>query len=128
MAALDPALDLKAAVLWYPAVDLRAFDTLADARPMVEALLGGSYSDEVMLAASPVAHVAPGAPPMLTMTGDDDALTTVADITRFHELLDDAGAANELVVFKSRDHGFDYHPADWTVCQARMTAFLDRVL
>ena len=78
-----------------------------------------------LLAASPLSRVSPAAPPILSLTGDLDICTTVADITVFHEALDDAGVRNELVVFKGRDHGFDFHPTDWVVCLDRMVAFLD---
>jgi acetyl esterase/lipase len=124
MAALDPALALAGAVLWYPAVDLRAFDDLPEAKGMSDALMPGASRDE-LLAASPLSRVSPAAPPILSLTGDLDICTTVADITAFHEALDDAGVRNELVVFKGRDHGFDFHPTDWVVCLDRMVAFLD---
>lgn len=126
MAALTVP-DMKAAVVWYPAVDLRSFHNKAEYKPMTDALMPGASVDD-LYAASPVAHVGPSTPPVLTFTGDLDAVTTVADIEVFHELLDDAGVRNELVVFKGRDHGFDYHPTDFDVCVARMTAFLDDVL
>ena len=126
MAALTVP-NIKAGVLWYPAVDLRSFHNDPAFKPMTDALLPGASIDE-LVAASPIAHVASEAPPILTFTGDQDACTTVADIEVFHELLDDAGVRNELVVFKGRDHGFDFHPTDFEVCVSRMTAFLDDVL
>jgi acetyl esterase/lipase len=129
MAALSPGSSgpVQAAVLWYPAVDLRSFDAIEDARVMTDALLPGASADD-LLAASPLSRVTAEAPPVLSMTGDLDWLTTVADISAFHGLLDDVGVRNELVVFKGREHGFDYHPADWQVCFERMAAFLDSAL
>lgn len=127
MAALDPALSLKAGVFWYPAVDLRAFNDEPLLRPMTDALCPGADDDE-RLAASPMGHVSAGCPPVLTFTGDLDECTRLANIEAFHEALDEAGVRNDLLVFKGRDHGFDFHPADWQVCFDRMAAFLDEVL
>jgi acetyl esterase/lipase len=94
---------------------------------MIDLLCPGATEDDV-LAASPIANVSPAAPPILTMTGDQDAVTTAVDIEGFHAALGGAGVRNELMVFTGRDHGFDFHPADWTVCMDRMTAFLEDVL
>lgn len=126
MAALTDTT-LRAAVIWYPAVDLRSFHNVPDFKPMTDALMPNATVDQ-LLAASPVAHVSSESPPILTFTGDLDPLTTLADIEVFHQLLDDAGVRNELVVFKGRDHGFDYHPADFEVCFQRLAAFLGEVV
>lgn len=126
MAALTMP-EVKAAVVWYPAVDLRTFHAHPEWRAMTDALLPGATVEE-LLHASPVGRVTADAPPFLTFAGDLDPLTTVADIERFHGLLDDVAVRNELVVFKGRDHGFDYHPADFEVCVQRMAAFLADVL
>lgn len=127
MAALDPDAGVQAAVLWYPAVDLRSFAQVPEFAPMTDALLPGADHD-ALLAASPVGNVHAGAPPMLTFTGDVDPVTTLDDIAGFHEQLTDHGVRNELLVFKGRDHGFDFHPADWQACFDRMCAFLTSVL
>jgi len=135
MAALTPGLlegdgghgdhssAVQAAVLWYPAVDLRALARTEGLVGAIDALLpGGTEADQ--LAASPIAHVAGGAPPILTLTGDIDGLTPLDAIDAFHIQLDDAGVVNELVVFEGRGHGFDFHPGDWLVCHERLTDFL----
>lgn len=131
MAALlgadDPSAAVEAAVLWYPAVDLRELAARPDTRPMIDALLPGAPIDE-LVAASPVGNVHAAAPAFLTMTGDADPVTTLADIDRFHACLTQHGVRNELDVFEGRDHGFDYHPADWSTCFQRMSAFLDDLL
>jgi acetyl esterase/lipase len=127
MAALDPANRLGAAVLWYPAVDLRSFAAVPDYAVMTDALMPGA-DPAALLAASPVGNVHAGAPPMLTFTGDVDPITTLDDIAGFHDQLTEHGVANELLVFKGRDHGFDFHPEDWQACFDRMCAFLHAVL
>ncbi len=111
------------AVLWYPCVDLRAVLAHPDAPPMVETFLG-SLDDALLDEASPITHVHPGAPPVLTMTGGLDQLTTERDIRRFHDALDAAGVANRLRVFPDGDHAFDLFPGGWEPCFAEMSEFL----
>jgi acetyl esterase/lipase len=118
---------VAAAVLFYPAVDLDSFRASDDAKAAIAGLAPNATPTE-LLEASPVGNVTPNAPPMLTLTGDADTATPEADIARFHCLLDSAGVPNELVVFEGRDHGFDFHPADWNASFERMAAFLERQL
>jgi acetyl esterase len=131
MAALlggeDPSAAVQAAVLWYPCTDLRSFAADEGRKAMSETLLPGAGTGE-LLQASPIGNVHAAAPPFLTMTGAADPVTTLDDIERFHEGLSQLGVRNELDVFEGRDHGFDYHPADWVTSIDRMTRFLDEVL
>jgi acetyl esterase/lipase len=122
----DQSSAVQAAAIWYPATDLRSF-AATEARAMTDLLCPGLSGDD-LLAASPLGNVSGGAPPILTMTGDADPVTTAVDIERFHAALTEVGARNELMVFAGRDHGFDFHPADWAVCFERMTAFLEEAL
>lgn len=125
MAALTGDAPAQAAVLWYPATDLRSI--IRTAPGLAEALVPNA-DDDALLSASPLGNVHAGAPPILTFAADLDALTTVADIEAFHHALDAHGVPNELVVFKDRDHGFDFHPLDWTPCFERMCEFLETAL
>lgn len=115
---------VAAAVLFYPIADVRTFAEPDATRHFADQLLPGATADE-LLHVSPVAHVRPGAPPVLTLVGDVDLLTPVRDVEGFHDSLDAAGVVNELVVFQGRDHGFDFHPDDWSLSFDRMCAFLD---
>lgn len=119
MAALTG--EAQAGVLWYPATDLRSITKTAPG--LAESLVPGA-DDDAFLAASPIGHVHPGAPPILTLTSDLDTLTTLEAIEAFHHALDAAGVHNELVVFKDRVHGFDFHPIDWAACFERVCTFL----
>jgi acetyl esterase len=129
MAALlgadDAAASVQAAVLWYPAVDLRAF-TGDDPGPIDQLLPGAD--DAALLAASPMGVVTAAAPPVLTLTGSADDVTRLGDIEGLHERLAELGVRNELDVFEDGVHGFDYHPTDWQACVARIETFLGEVL
>ena len=114
------------AVLWYPAIDLPATTHLPEAKAMVEALLG-SLDPALLAEASPINHVHPGAPPVLTLTGGLDQLTTARDMRRFHDALDAAGVPNRLRIFPDADHAFDFAPGHWEACYAEMSAFLAEV-
>jgi acetyl esterase/lipase len=43
----------------------------------------GSADDDALLALSPIHHVSTGAPPILTVTGDQDVLTPLGTIEAF---------------------------------------------
>jgi acetyl esterase/lipase len=115
------------AVLWYPCVDMAGLLAHPDAPPMVEAFLG-SLDESLLREASPLTHVHGGAPPVLTMTGSVDPLTTVADIRHFHAALDAHGVTNRLRVFEAADHGFDFYPDGWEAGFAEMSGFLGELV
>jgi len=114
---------VSAAVLWYPAVELRGYEG-SELSHRVEALLPGASDDE-LLAASPIGNVTADAPPMLMLTGDQDGATTLESIEKFHKALEAVGATTELVVFEQRGHAFDFHPADWIASFEYACRFLD---
>jgi len=114
---------VQAAVLWYPAVDLVATPWPAE---MADYLVG--YFGDHQADASPVNHVHGAAPPILTITGSADTLTTLDLIRRFHDALSDAGVDNRLEVFDGRDHAFDLFPADWQQSYDLLKSFLDATL
>jgi acetyl esterase len=115
--------EVQAAVLWYPATDLVKMETPPE---LVEFLDLYFHGDEAE--ASPLHHVSPACPPVLTITGSADPLTTVALIEEFHAALDAAGVANRLEVFEGRDHAFDLYPADWQASYDLLEAFLVETL
>jgi acetyl esterase/lipase len=69
-----------------------------------------------------------GAPPILTITGSADSLTTLPLIEAFHAKLTAAGVDNRLEVFEGRDHAFDLFPADWQASYDLLKEFLDATL
>jgi acetyl esterase/lipase len=120
-AEVSSAVD--AAVLWYPATDLPRMPWPDDMLEYVRGYFGDSMEE-----ASPVAHVSSACPPVLTMTGSADSLTTLPLIEEFHAALAAAGVPNRLEVFEGRDHAFDLFPADWPACYALLEGFLEERL
>jgi acetyl esterase len=118
---------VTAAVTWYPCVDMATLLAHPEGGPMVEAFLG-SRDAALLREASPLTHVTAAAPPILTMTGSADGLTTEVDIRRFHDLLDAHAVRNRLSVYEGADHAFDHMPGGWEPCFAEMCAFLAEVV
>lgn len=108
---------VQAAAVWYPVTDMRVPGRVQDEQldAMLRGFLG-SRDEDILRESSPLTYVHPGAPPLLTMTGDIDPATTVGMIRDFHAALDAAGVENRLEVFDGRSHAFDFHPTDWERC------------
>jgi acetyl esterase/lipase len=115
---------VKAAVNWYGVTDLAAMHaaTPPDApSPRPEVLLVGDGPDlaQRLAAASPLAHVHPGAPPFLHQHGDHDRVVPLDQARALHQALRSAGVASDLDVIPGADHCF------WG---AVSPAIMDRVL
>jgi acetyl esterase len=117
--------EIQGAVLFYPPADLESAVANSAAEGMPEI---GTYFGEHVAEASPIRHVRPGCPPILTLTGADDTLTTVGDIQRFHAALDAAGVHNRLEVFPRAGHSFDLHPKQYERCLAQLIEFVEQTL
>ena len=115
---------VAAAVLWYPVTDL---DTgcAPELHDVAARVCGGV---ERRRAYSPVHRIHAAAPPILSITGDEDEVTTLPMVEAFHRALDEAGVRNELVVVPGRGHAFDFAPAEWQAPFDAMVAFLAEVL
>lgn len=106
----DIGVTVKGVVTIGPLTDTEWPSMIPEGRRIVRQLVGG---DETLLAdASPAHHVCPGLPPVLTITGDADELTTPAMIGDYHRRLDEAGVPNELHLLPGRLHAFEFNPAD----------------
>ena len=112
-----------AAVLFYPLVDMRGSGA---ARKAIAMLFGGDVSDQDLAEASPVTHLQPDAPPMVTLTGEIDRLTPVGPIRNMHAELDRLNVANRLEVFAGMPHAFDIMPERWQACFDIFSPFLER--
>lgn len=124
----DVPSEVAAVATWFPMVDLDIPEpAYPGSRALVHSFLG-SDRPEVAAQASPVHHVHPGCPPVLTMTGEQDPVALVDAITSFHARLDEAGVENELAVWPDRGHGFSFLPSEWEATFDRLYAFLDRHL
>ncbi|MGX7674061.1 alpha/beta hydrolase fold domain-containing protein [Plantactinospora sp. DSM 117369] len=114
---------VQAAVLYNPVVDLRSEALGRPPLPeRVQAFLGDD-SDQVTAAqASPITHVTPTCPPILTRVGDQDEATPPAAAEAFHAALDAAGVPNRLEIVVGKGHALPVH--DHAGCMSATTRFL----
>jgi acetyl esterase/lipase len=108
-AADDTAVD--GVVAWFPVTDLAALHGPDDEDPASrEALFLGappSLVPELARAASPVSHVHAGAPPVLLMHGDSDAMVPADQSIRLARALTDAGGTVTLELVPGASHFWD---------------------
>jgi acetyl esterase len=112
--------DVCAAVLYEPALDLRDESLSDQLRPSAEDFFGGDWA--VAGEASPITHITPACPPILTRVGEKDQITPALHCETFHNLLNAAGVANRLEVLPGTGHGQRIY--DHRGCVRAMTAFL----
>ena len=74
-------------------------------------------------AASPLAHVRSGLPPVLILHGDADSTVPIEHSVRLRAALDSAGVAGELLVLRGADHG-PHRPEDSAAAWAAVIRFL----
>jgi acetyl esterase/lipase len=121
--------DVAGAILWYPALDLERLAAVEvdvagiAVETVLDDLLGG-HSPALLREASPVTHVTPSCPPVLTLTGATDQLTPAAHMEPFHAALTTAGVDNRLIVVPDRGHQFDLYPGDWEASFSETLDFL----
>ena len=65
--------------------------------------MGGRH--ELARQVSPLSHVRPGLPPVITIHGDADDIVPYSHAERLHAALDKAGVPNQLVTIRGRGHG-----------------------
>lgn len=75
----------------------------------------GDQADRMRIAkrVSPLCHVHPGLPPILTIMGDKDPIVPYSQGVRLHRALDRAGAPNQFFTIAGGGHG-STPPFDWT--------------
>lgn len=104
---------VKAVVAWYPVTDLAEFLPADPAELERHSQLYGvplKDARDLAVAASPVTHVTPAAPPVLLVHGDEDGEVPVSQSLRLHELLLDVGADSTLRIVPGADHCFQRYP------------------
>jgi acetyl esterase/lipase len=115
-------VEITAVVTISPLTDTQWPALVAEGERLLSRLCGG---DAVLRArANPATQVRPGLPPVLTITGARDELTTPAMVADFHAKLDLAGVPNELDVLPDRWHAFEFAPADARLWSERAFAWL----
>jgi acetyl esterase/lipase len=118
---------VSAAVLWYPAVDLRRENVVPGIDEVV-VKLAGADDPAVRAEASPILHVHGDCPPVLTMTGREDPVCRPEPIVDFHRALRAAGVDERLHVWDGLGHAFDFEPTCWQRSLDAYLPFLDSVL
>lgn len=124
----DQSSAVQAAMLWYPVTDLHVPGTLLPGFAEGIKAAAGTDDEAELRDLSPVAAVSPGAPPILTLCGEADEVTSADMIREFHAALDDCGVENELCVFEGEGHAWDLLPAAWEKTFPLVVNFLDRHL
>ena len=119
---------VRAAVLWYPGLDLRPSRRWSETLHLAaRELFGGDVDETTATAASPITY-AEQTMPTLTFTGTSDALVPVEQVRAYHQALDSAGVANRLVEVEGAGHSFDFAMARWEECFPVMREWFDRHL
>lgn len=123
-AAAPRDVKVAAVVNWFGITDVADLVEGANARGYALEWLG-SRGDRLDLARrlSPLTYVRPGAPPVLTIHGDQDTIVPYAHATRLHAALDQAGASNRLLTVAGAGHG-DFSAADRRRAFAAIREFL----
>lgn len=119
----DVSSEVQGAVLFYPPVDMASTAACGEAQGFGRRLF--DYFGDQIGTVSPINNVHPGCPPILTLTGGADVLTTEADIRRFDNALEAAGVPHRLEVFPGAPHSFDMHPLHYERCLELLLEFVD---
>jgi acetyl esterase/lipase len=96
-------------IAWFPVTDLTTVGEPADPETREALFLGAppSLVPDLAREASPITHVHAGAPPVLLMHGDSDALVPPDQSTRFARALRDAGGTATLELVPGASHFWD---------------------
>ena len=100
---------VQAVVNYYGPTDLsRLHASSVKVAPMLERLLGGTPAGvpNAYQLASPVSHLTPDDPPMLTIHGGRDPLVPVNQAVEFDEKARAAGVPHQLLLLPEQAHGF----------------------
>jgi acetyl esterase/lipase len=116
--------EVDGVVAWFPVTDLPSLNG-ADPESREALFLGASPAQVPGLAleASPIAHVHPGAPPMLLMHGDSDVMVPPDQSIRFAKALNECGGQATLELVPGASHFWD-GASDVPGIVARSAAFV----
>jgi len=117
-------LKVAAVVNWYGPTDVA---DLIDGRNEKDYAVSwlGSLPDRAAVAqrVSPLTYVHSGAPPIITVHGDKDAVVPYAHAVRLHDALKKAGVVNELVTLTGAGHGM-FTPEQGQAAYTKVLTFL----
>ena len=113
-----------AVVSWYAITDVEEMLSGPGARGYAIEWLGSRRDREGWArTVSPLTHVRPGVPPVITIHGDADPVVPYSHGVRLHEALAKAGVANQLVTIKGGQHG-RFTAAEMDTAYAAIRVFL----
>ena len=102
------ALRVAAIVNWYgitDVADMIGFQS-GPSGPFTDAWLGNNPNrQELARQVSPLSHVRPGLPPVMTIHGDADPVVPYSNARRLQQALNEAGVPNELITVAGGGHG-----------------------
>jgi acetyl esterase/lipase len=99
-------LKVAAVINWFGISDVGSIMEHWNSSSYVTNLVGDiSKKEEIYRTCSPLTHVNPSVPPVLTMHGDADQVVPIDQATRLHEALNQFGVKNRLHVVKRKKHG-----------------------
>ncbi|CAB4757599.1 unannotated protein [freshwater metagenome] len=126
--AAGTAQGVRAAVLWYPVIDVSFAQVPEPIRTFLASTFTAMLAGAPPVGATPSALVTAAHPPVLIFVGADDAATPAADSVAFHDQLTALGVHSEIEVIPGLGHGFEVDPEQWGWSYERMRDFLRREL
>jgi acetyl esterase/lipase len=106
---LNVSSQVEAVVDEFGPADLSATNWPPDSSNMIRRVFGAApgSASPVLVAASPLLHVAPGDPPFLIVQGTDDQVVPPGQSQRFASRLRSAGVGVQLVLVNRGRHGLE---------------------
>ena len=92
-------------------------------RPLAIGWLGDKPDGRLAEILSPITYVRRDSPPIISVHGDSDPGVPYAQKVHFHDELERAGAAHELITIKGGGHGI-FSEADYLSSYAAVRSFL----
>lgn len=117
-------LKVAAVVNWYGPTDVADLIDGPNTRDWAVSWIGGA-TDRAQVArrVSPLTYVRKGAPPVISIHGDQDDVVPYSHGVRLHEALTKAGVPNEFVTIKGAGHGM-FTAQQVTSAYEKIRAFL----
>jgi acetyl esterase/lipase len=101
-----PELKVAAIVNWFGIGDVADLLEGPNARNYAREWFGSlSNAEQLAKQLSPVNHVRPGLPPIITIHGEKDDVAPYSHAVRLHSQLEKAGVPNQLITIRDRKHG-----------------------
>ena len=116
-------LKIAAVVDWFGISDVRDLLDHSNTRALATGWLGDKPDERLAEIVSPITYVRRDVPPIISIHGDSDPGVPYAQKVRFHEELERAGAAHELITIKGGGHGV-FSEADYMRSYDAVRTFL----